>query len=880
MPFEPTDFEPPTFEPSLFEPWVPVAFSDVVTTLTIGGVDMDGDAWAAAGIFGLSFTWDLDSYWSLAFSVVRTCNGMLPYVPGVPISLSIDYGMGPQLRFVGDLQRPDGGPCAEGYQWNYTASDLRRRGDYVTLTGLDGSGTTSFNLNPDDYLYLFNTSGQTVGQVVTAVLTQATNAAALDALGVGAYVTLTPPTLPPETVADLAALTIVPPEPIQLSGETLLNTIAQFILHWHSKYAMWVGADGVIRVKSIFSLPPVAVALPASDGSGAEVDWPGVTVDCTECYTSWSIQGLDIQSASLSQHDGTLAKGWTSMLESQWTIADFLQPKDGADQGSCSGVTSTSCTVHSDHAPAHWVAGYWNGPTVGGWIQLFNLAGSGIAIYETRQVTSCTAMSPGGTAMITWSSGEPLPSTGFTRYRLIGQNTPLGLVGRDYAVREPATGALGRSTLVGANMYPRNPKGMPIANNSRVFLVFSPYAFVQWSQTGNWPWFEVPVNVQLDPVRGHVILTEPAVVKSAGLAGTTSLLARKYPTSFSEGLYYDVRVEVPYNRGLLSARAPMTGDQGTAFTAYGIVRPKVQHLDTFNWAFDAASLVMLAQERLDCVKDAVVSGEIAWKELPDDFDPFVPGFSLSVSASGSTTPLDGLDLPVRSCTIRWHDDGPSLHTVSMRFSNLKRPFQGDSLYTHPAFAGGTFGTQGEMFGFLPGGQSVAGMEMAYFNEASGQIGYDAAASTGSNPISDALAGRGSGDRVSEIAANNQAIGDQLRQQSDPGNFFEPFHRAVGADVEASHAPFAQALGEQAQAARSGDPFGVMEGFRPSLRSLPKPPPRPELHDPAAGAPINPESGPPPPPQSTPIPPPPRPRPGGLAERRGRRDDDDTTSGGG
>jgi hypothetical protein len=108
MPFEPPDYEPSGYEPADFEPWSPVDFAGVSTILTIAGVDYDGDAWAAAGIRGLAFEWDLEDHWDLSFSVLRLCNGMLPFVPGVEVRLSIDYGMGPQLRFVGDLADPPG----------------------------------------------------------------------------------------------------------------------------------------------------------------------------------------------------------------------------------------------------------------------------------------------------------------------------------------------------------------------------------------------------------------------------------------------------------------------------------------------------------------------------------------------------------------------------------------------------------------------------------------------------------------------------------------------------------------------------------------------------------------------------------------------------
>lgn len=880
MPFEPPGFEPFGFEPDAFEPWAPVPFGAATTILTIAGVDMDGPAWAGAGILDLAFTWDLEAHWSVTFSVLRICNGMLPYVPGVEVRLAIDYGSGPMLRFVGDLEDPEGGPVPEGYQWNYTCTDLKWRADNITLTALDGSGTTSFNLPADDFSFYFAVNGRTVGQVVRALLEEVTNATSLDAAGVGAYVSLSPPTLPPETLADLAPLNVIPNEAIRLSGESILNPIEQFILKWHPQYAVWVEASGVIRVRSIFALPGVPVALPSSDGTGADIDWPSVKVSCRECFSSWSIRGLDIQTAYLSVHDGTLTRGWTGALESAWTITDFLQPKDGADDGTASAVTSTSCTVASDHAPAHWITNYWSGGDAAGWIYLYNPAGAGLELYEMRPIISNTALSPGGTATINWDPSLPLSSTAYTRYRLISLATPKALVGRDWIVREPSTGKLGRETIVGAQMVPRSPRGMPVANASRAFNVFYPYAYVQWSRTGEWPWFEVPVNVQLDPIRGHIVLTEPAVVKSAGLAGTSSVLKRKYPTSFAEGLFYDLKVLIPYNRGSLDARAPATGEAGTAHTTYGITRNKLEHRDDFVWIGDSTSLALLAAERLRCVQDAVVEGNISWKELPDDFDPFVPGFSLNITASGSSTPLDGLDLPVRSCVIRWHDEGPSLHTVSMRFSNLKRPFQGDTLYTHPALSqGGAWASGDDVWAAMPIGQEIydtTGRVIGYEGSSNTQnynaeaiesgkdfqsglagqtpagqapagqapVGQDAT----DTPIGRRLSGQGFADPAADIAANHQSLGSQLQQQAHPGDFFAAQHDAVNAGLDAQNSPIANALGQQAQAGGSGDPFGVMRGFQsgqPNRQANREARARKNAGqpDPAAGTPIDPDENP-------------------------------------
>jgi hypothetical protein len=794
------------------------------TTLTIAGTDFDGPGRDAAGICGLQFTWDLEAYWSVTFCVNRLCNADLPFVPGVPVQLSADTGSGAVVVFKGDLQRPQTSVSEYGVAWLYSCTDLKRRGDYISLTGLDGSGTANFNLPPNDPLALFATSGQTVGDIVKAVLQQPTNAAALSASGVGAYTSLSPPTLPAATLADLAALAVVPPEAVQLAGDSILNRLEQFILRWHPQYCLYVLGDGTIRVRSIFGLPAHAVALPDSSGGGDDIEWPDYDgPDCTDCYTAWQVTGLDIQAAYLSQAEGTLSKAWTTGAgsnEALWTIRDFTQPRKAKDTGTCT-VTSTTATVASDQTTTTWGANYWNGPAVGGWIYLYYSAASGGIvtddIFELRQITSCTAMAAGTSATITWDSSLPISSTAYNRYRIVGINTPLGLVGREFHVREPATGKVDLDTFVGSHMYPVNPKGMPVANNSRVATVYYPYALVQWSSNNAYPYFEVPVGVQLNPLTGRIVLTEPAVLKSAQLAGTVGVLANHYPTTAAEGLYHDIQVVIPYNRGALTARSPTTSYSGTAFTKYGVQRVFVQHLDDFTWAGDRAALTLLAAEHLACVRDAVISGSISWRELPASFDCLTPGFCLNATMAGGTTPLDGLELPVRSCTVRWHDDGPTLYSASMRFSNLKRPFQGDSLYIHPALGTSTFGTSEGVFGIGSMadvmGEALKGTQFTNTpvgQDAMGQhpVGQDVT----DNPIARSL-GPKSSDPLGDIAAQHQQLGAQLNAQAHPGDAFGAVADQVNAGLDAQNAPIAANLQAQAQAGQPGDPFGVMEGFR-------------------------------------------------------------------
>jgi hypothetical protein len=688
----------------------------VITTLTIGGTgynDSDGTA-AAAGIFDLRLTKTIEAGDgdSLTFTVAG-CGANAPFVPGIPVTLSTDTN---GLIFSGDLDDPQQVISELGIAWCYACTDLKHRANRCTIAGLDGSGVASFNLRPDDYLYLYATSGQTVGNIIKAILQGATNAAALDAMGVGGYTSLSPPTLPTITLADLAALDVVPAEPVQLQGESFLNTLEQLILRWHPQFALWVRPDGVIRVRSIFGFAANALTVPTNETGGDPIDYPTYQVSCKNCFTAVAIRGLNIDRAECSVAEGTLVKGWTPAQEAAWTIDDFLQPRDASDDGDLSAVTTATATVTSDYATAHWPANFWNATERGGWIQFIWSAGTGIEVHEERQITTSTAMTPGGSASIGWDASLPLGNTNYDRYHIRGLNSPMATVDRRFLPSEPGvtigavTGpppvaahpAAGLETWVGSHMYPRFPKGTWLGNNSSIEQIFYPAAQVYWSADGNYPYFVVPIKCQINPKDGSITLTEPAVSKF----GNSAALEAGYPASFADGLWSDVRIVFPYNRGGLEARAPASGYSGTAFTKYGIQRVKVIPFDALTWAGDVPAMVQLATEHLKVLRDAVIQGSVIHHELPAGFDPFVMGYGLTITFPGLTTPIDGEMLPVRSMTCHWPEEG-EFHRFEFEFSNLKRPFEGDSRFIHPGLSGETFGTeQGAVWIAAPAGDFI------------------------------------------------------------------------------------------------------------------------------------------------------------------------------
>jgi hypothetical protein len=817
--------------------------------------------WSSISLFGPVLTLSMDDYDTFEFNVLA-CGPTLPLIPGLPVRVitSNDDGSSPVIRFVGDLQRPDDKHGDLGWAVGYQCTGLKRRADYCPLLATDGSGVANFNLANDDPLYLFALAGQTVGQIVTAVLQAPATAAALNGVGVGAYITVAGVlTLPSTTVADLANLTIVPASPVQLQGAQVLNTLESFIQQWMPRFSLWVRPDGTIRVQDIFGFTPNAIVMPGASGSFAPAEGLQYSIDLTGCFTAVAIIGVDIQGTVLSLVAGTLKAAWTTTEQNNWTASDASTPKGASDDGTTSTVTSNSCVVTSNHPLASWVVNYWN--SNGGVIVLYDLAGTGIAITETRQVTSCTALTAGGSATITWDSSNPLDSTSYTTYQLFASGSPQAEVGRLFNVREPASGALGTATFVGPRLYPRFPYGWAWAqNNNLITLLYWPTAKVMWSQTGAYPWIEEPVGVQLNPLTGQINLTQPAQVISAAMAGQTQGLSAGFPANTYQGLYYDVQVAVPYNRGDITAQAPSSGYSGTAYTTFGIERTMVIPIPSFTFAGNTPSMALLAAEHLKVVQDAVVDGSVMlhWDDWSPAWDPLTIGYSVGITVAAATGQLDGLNLPVRSVRFEWPNGGPDRHKITLSFSTLHRPFEGDALYLHPAFAPTGWGTQGTDL-FIGGevmGQSGmtsmsdfgsalmgSGLEMGSEGETGEDLGgaegmgMEAFGMEGFQTPSSARSGRTAasqpdfvGPRMSEMAQPprmpQQAVADAA-QGLPTGTPIDPSGRQKLADLRGQRSD----LPEPPLTVQSENPGPVsMDDMKPMPETPPPPPPRRKLAD--------------------------------------------------
>jgi hypothetical protein len=520
---------------------------------------------------------------------------------------------------------------------------------------------------------------------------------------------LTPPTLHAATVADFALLTVVPPQPVHLGGESIFNILDQILGRWMPKYVLEVPPSGIIRCKDTTdpaTFVPRTLTLPSTTGLGDPgVCWPKIRSSTSRCFTRVVIRGGPIAAVQLlSTADGTLAKAWSGADETAWRLYDFEQPKDAKDSGSITSHTSTSALIVSGDNTKTSAVNAWSDRQ--GIIYLTNPVANGIAVTEFRRVTSSTAQAAGGSFTVSWDASQPLDSTGYTKWRMVGSGGGKVDVGRLFNVREPNGGALALATYVGAHLIVRSPIPLPWANNSKSVAVQYATALVVSGTVTT----ETPLGVEAMPGTGQFRLVQPDCTATGSRA---DLEANGYPTTTAKGKPTDLQILAIYSRGANQVVVPpdvagVPQYQGTAYTVEGLQQTKPIDVPAYVDQWDATGMAALGQQHLDAIKDTVYEGsgdlivEPTWDVL--EFN-----YALNYAIAGTTSPWSAMNAPVRSVTIAWPGGSGSRHKVSFGFTTQRRPFSGDDLYLHPSFTGASIIGQLQGLG-LEGfaGQSITG----------------------------------------------------------------------------------------------------------------------------------------------------------------------------
>jgi hypothetical protein len=631
----------------------------VTSTLTIAGTVVDR---AAARVSLLSLSAGLEGAESLEFAQEVAGSLQGSYSEGQSVTLSMTDGVTTKGVFTGQIvSRSVSGIGAGVIAVGYHALGLRYLANQVITTGADGTGRTIYNLPHTDPNWSQNLSGLSVGTILADYFAQ--HAAQLSAIGVSQ---------PP--ASDLAPLSTVPVDPVMLSGR-ILDAADGLLAGWgYSKYAIYIDPDtSTIRVADTTALTPITLTL---DSDPIQV--PSLSVDTSNCYTAVVLRGAgQIGAAVLSLGTGTLVGeatsggGWTPAQRAAWNWASFAFPSNSV-RGTITSMTSTTITADAFAGPVTtWAVNYWSQSQV--WVQFgFGGGGASYSTSETAEVTAVTATA-GGSA--TFTVDVPFQSTIYTSIEVRGAPTGAAMVYRRYnipdTVQRPSDGAPLNRHLTQQFMgsVPWAPVDGIVTQatgpSGEIYDAAGTRAFF-----GTFQIMPSPDGIQ----PGYIVFDQPTVsvysTQSSMVAGTP------------DNIPSDVKVLVPYSDGSLSARAPASGYQGTAATAYGIQRTLYRDYPSWVAKGQSTNMATLAQNFLDCMKDAVISGGVVYHGLPFAF--MTMGRSLNLAggmAAGSQ--FAAMNCPVRRVTVEWPDSGGARQVTHIAFDSRRKPYSGDSLYLHP-----------------------------------------------------------------------------------------------------------------------------------------------------------------------------------------------------
>jgi hypothetical protein len=577
-------------------------------------------------------------------------------LPGLPdpwlgkaIVLSIDTGSGPVVYFKGDISDADPTYADIGWITTYQCLDLKRRCDLVPMTDSNTlTDTAAFNLTPEDPVALATRQGRSIGQILTSVLTMTDNASALNAQGVGAYVSLSPPTLPASTIADLATLTIIPPSGVYVQGERLFQAIESFMRFWAPNYVTWIEPNtGAIRFldKRTFTNHTLTM--------GTDLIEPTpLRRSVAPCYQAVVVRGQPVAEAQMVDTlNGGLTEdfAWGALTNSAakaaWSPATYQLDQQAKSVGTCTCPDTLHVVVDPTDPAQAWIADFWDQTSTGhqGTIFLYSTIATGVQQQTSRRIVANAALTAGGTASI--QVDLPLPVTNYDHFSIYGISNGSGLVYRKYKITSTAVGA----ALARQFTYPANWVGT--GGNVAQSTSF-PMGSVCFSASGSPPFSEWPSWFTVDPANANIIFAVPTYITCGNHVPS------------------DVRALLAVNTGHLHAIAPIGGGfAGTSNTVEGLSSTLTVTVGQWRDPINQSAMEAFAADILDSVKDTIVEGSVLFHGLY--LLGLTPGIGLSVTGNGYTTGWESLNLSVTECEVTWEQGQPSQHTTVLTCSNRR-----------------------------------------------------------------------------------------------------------------------------------------------------------------------------------------------------------------
>jgi hypothetical protein len=573
---------------------------------------------------------------------------------------SIVVAIGGTTYFTGRVVSVN--PEYRGIGWvrSYQSIGLRGLGDFIPLTDptlLTDSST--FNLVPEDPNYQAGRAGRTVGQILTTVLTALDNATNLNAYGIGAYTTLSPPTLPSSTTTDLAALTLVPPTSIDVQGEKLLSAIEAFLSQWAPNHCLRIDpATGAVRVLDQRSFTSHTLTMDSDPIQPAPL-----SRDVSGCYQKVTVRGQPIATMALfktSQSTITEDFAYTGHTNAQakadWLPSQFANNGQYQDTGTITMGSTTTLTYTSSDGATFTSDQLDQNTGSHATVNLWNSGGSGLTQFWTARVVANGATS-GGTTAITIDVAAP--STSFDKCTISYNASGAANVWRLYKIADSTLWPL----VVNQSTYPQ-PFIMPGSFASSAVLT------------------STPIGVVFGP-DGRAF---PAPFQYLGSSTGTLLFAAPTWTTAGNAAPTDVWVLLPINTA--SNTTSTAGYSGTSNSVEGLTDTLTVTVPEWRDPAQGSQMASYASDVLDSVKDGVVEGTVTYHGLYTT--ALTMGQALKIAGSGYTSGYgwSANAIPIVECELEW--TGATLHTTRMKLSNRRAHYSAGA-FLHPARTGLTWG---------------------------------------------------------------------------------------------------------------------------------------------------------------------------------------------
>jgi hypothetical protein len=613
----------------------------MATTLTIGGTAVDLARLIALGRL-TAFT--RGGYPTLSFS---RRGGKLPTVPDPYLGKEAVLAIDGTAYFRGDVvsAHPD---YQDGFGWviSYQCHGLRHRGDRCAYTDpATGTDSSGYNLTPEDPAYSPARAGRTVGQILADALAGTDNVAALAAAGL---------TVGTATTADLATLTIIPPNPCYLQGERLLTAVEGFLSEWAPNYMFHIQpSDGQLRFLDTRTFTPRTFTLGVDPVSPSELsrDW-------SDCFPRVLVRGAPVAVMALFKlSEGGLFEAFdhdgldNATAKATWQPTDFRDPSaadQAQDTGTCTCPSTTTVTLTSSRSTTAYAADAWDQTSTGkhGTINLSSTVVTGVTQFWTARVVANTAQSAAG-GSFTVTIDAPLPHTNFDKYTLSGVAAGASVVWVRYQIANAAI----VPKLTNLSTYPQ-----PFINaGGGATLTSAPMGAVLWPIGATGPPFNTfPLPFRYAAGDPYIYFAKPTYITASNRAPSDVWALIPYWQS-------DNRVASPPDVGGVPQYA------GTVYTAEGRQDTLTVQLDNWRDPAAAAQVQAYADDLLDSVKNTIVEGTIAYHGLLTAL--LTPGVALSVTGSDYTTGWETAGLPVTECELDWPLNGPLMHDMSVHCSN-------------------------------------------------------------------------------------------------------------------------------------------------------------------------------------------------------------------